>query len=126
MLQDAIRRTGVIAELAGVRELLTGPIDAAADASCLRFGLVPSPVRVGQLFQLFKVARWVLCRLAEASWACAHGAYESFEDVDSRTHSGRLGVFPGVLISYPHGYPQNDVLRTTPAHSWGRASMSGC
>ena len=60
MLQDAIRRTGVIAELAGVRELLTGPIDAAADASCLRFGLVPSPVRVGQLFQLLKVARWVL------------------------------------------------------------------
>ena len=60
MLQDAIRRTGVIAELAGVRELLTGPIDAAADASYPRFGLVPSPVGVGQLFRLLKVARWVL------------------------------------------------------------------
>jgi len=57
MLQDAIRRTLLIAEQAGIRAMLTHPIDADANAFCRRFGFVPSPVREGQLLLLFKDAR---------------------------------------------------------------------
>ena len=60
MLQDAIRRTLLIAEQAGIRALLTHPIDAEADAFYQRFGFVPSPVREGQLLFLLKDARRVL------------------------------------------------------------------
>ena len=60
MLQDAIRRTLLIAEQAGIRALLTHPIDADADAFCRRFGFVPSPVREGQLLLLLKDARRVM------------------------------------------------------------------
>ena len=60
MLQDAIRRTLMIAEQAGIRALLTHPIDAEADAYYRRFGFVPSPVRQGQLLLLLKDARRVL------------------------------------------------------------------
>ena len=60
MLQDAVRRTLLIAEQAGIRALLTHPIDAAADALFQRFGFMPSPVREGQLLLLLKDARWVL------------------------------------------------------------------
>lgn len=60
MLQDAIRRTLMIAEQAGIRALLTHPIDADADAFYRRFGFVSSPVREGQLLLLLKDARRVL------------------------------------------------------------------
>ena len=60
MLQDAIRRTRLIAEQAGIRALLTQPIDADADTFCRRFGFVSSPVREGQLLLLLKDARRVL------------------------------------------------------------------
>ena len=61
MLQDAIRRTLLIAEQAGIRAMLTHPIDADADAFYQRFGFVPSPVREGQLLLLLKDARrWVM------------------------------------------------------------------
>jgi len=60
MLQDAIRRTLMIAEQAGIRALLTHPIDAEADAFYQRFGFVPSPVREGQLLLLLKDARRML------------------------------------------------------------------
>jgi len=60
MLQDAIRRTLLIAEQAGIRALLTHPIDANADAFYCRFGFVSSPVRDGQLLLLLKDARRVL------------------------------------------------------------------
>ncbi len=60
MLQDAIRRTLLIAEQAGIRALPTHPIDADADAFYRRFGFVPSPVREGQLLLLLKDARRVL------------------------------------------------------------------
>ncbi|MGB5637724.1 MAG: GNAT family N-acetyltransferase [Sedimenticolaceae bacterium] len=60
MLQDAIRRTLMIAEQAGIRALLTHPIDANADAFYRRFGFVSSPVREGQLLLLLKDARRVL------------------------------------------------------------------
>ena len=60
MLQDAIRRTLLVAEQAGIRALLTHPIDANADAFYRRFGFVASPVREGQLLLLLKDARRVL------------------------------------------------------------------
>ena len=45
MLQDAIRRTLGIAEQAGVRALLTHPIDEAAARFYQRFGFEASPMR---------------------------------------------------------------------------------
>lgn len=57
LLQDAILRTVVIAEQAGIRALLTHPVDAQADAFYRRFGFEPTPVREGQLILLLKDAR---------------------------------------------------------------------
>lgn len=60
LLQDAIRRTVAISEQAGVRALLTHPIDAAAEQFYLRFGFEVSPVREQQLLLLLKDARKLL------------------------------------------------------------------
>lgn len=60
MLQDAIRRTLLVAEQAGIRAMLTHPIDPDAEAFYRRFGFAPSPVRQGQLLLLLKDARRVL------------------------------------------------------------------
>ena len=57
LLQDAISRTVAIAEQAGIRALLTHPIDAAADAFYRRFGFEPTPARERQLILLLKDAR---------------------------------------------------------------------
>jgi GNAT superfamily N-acetyltransferase len=57
MLQEAIRRTLAIADQAGVRALLTHPIDDDASRSYRRFGFEPSPVREEQLLLLLKDAR---------------------------------------------------------------------
>jgi GNAT superfamily N-acetyltransferase len=57
MLQDAIRRTALIGDHAGVRALLTHPIDTQAAAFYTRFGFVPSPLREQQLLLLLKDAR---------------------------------------------------------------------
>lgn len=60
MLQDAIRRTLVIAEQAGVRAMLTHPIDEDATRFYTRFGFIASPLREQQLLLLLKDARrWV-------------------------------------------------------------------
>ena len=60
MLQDAIRRTLVIAEHAGVRAMLTHPIDEDAARFYTRFGFIASPLREQQLLLLLKDARrWV-------------------------------------------------------------------
>ena len=60
LLQDAIRRTFLIAEQAGIRALLTHPIDDDAARFYARFGFVASPVREQQLLLLLKDARrWV-------------------------------------------------------------------
>lgn len=60
LLQDAIRRTLMMAEHAGIRALLTHPIDAQAAAFYSRFGFVSSPLREQQLLLLLKDARrWV-------------------------------------------------------------------
>lgn len=60
MLQDAIRRTLAIAEQAGVRALLTHPIDEEASQFYMRFGFEISPVRDQQLLLLLKDARKLL------------------------------------------------------------------
>lgn len=60
MLQDAIRRTMLIAEQAGIRAMLTHPIDADAASFYTRFGFIASPLREQQLLLLLKDARrWV-------------------------------------------------------------------
>ena len=81
MLQEAIRRTVTIAEQAGVRALLTHPIDEAASHFYQRFGFEPSPIREQQLLLLLEDARRLLLANAEAtgSWlrhgnaACSSG-----------------------------------------------------
>jgi GNAT superfamily N-acetyltransferase len=57
MLQDAIRRTLVIAEQAGIRAILTHPIDEDAARFTTRFGFIASPLRRQQLLLLLKEAR---------------------------------------------------------------------
>ena len=60
MLQDAIRRTMLIAEQAGIRAMLTHPIDEEATMFYTRFGFIPSPLQEQQLLLLLKDARlWV-------------------------------------------------------------------
>ena len=60
MLQDAIRRTVVIAEQAGIRAILTHPIDEDAARFYTRFGFTASPLRQQQLLLLLKDARKIL------------------------------------------------------------------
>ena len=60
MLQDAICRTLVIAEQAGVRAILTHPIDEDAARFYTRFGFIASPLRQQQLLLLLKDARKIL------------------------------------------------------------------
>lgn len=60
MLQDAIRRSLLIAEQAGIRAMLTQPIDADAAGFYARFGFIPSPLRENQLLLLLKDARKLL------------------------------------------------------------------
>ena len=60
MLQDAIRRTLLIAEQAGIRVMLTHPIGEEAARFYTRFGFISSPLREQQLLLLRKDARrWV-------------------------------------------------------------------
>jgi predicted N-acetyltransferase YhbS len=57
LLRDAIRRTLAIAEQAGIRALLTHPIDDDAAHFYARFGFMPSPLREEQWLLLLKDAR---------------------------------------------------------------------
>lgn len=57
LLQEAIRRTVAISEQAGVRALLTHPIDDDAARFYRRFGFEASPAREQQLLLLLKDAR---------------------------------------------------------------------
>lgn len=57
MLQDAIRRSLAIADQAGVRAMLTHPLDEAAARFYSRFGFIASPLREQQLLLLLKDAR---------------------------------------------------------------------
>jgi GNAT superfamily N-acetyltransferase len=60
MLRDAIRRTLAIAEQAGIRALLTHPIDDEAARFYKRFGFMLSPLREQQWLLLLKDARRLL------------------------------------------------------------------
>lgn len=60
MLQEALRRTIAIADQAGVRALLTHPIDEEASRFYQRFGFESSPIREQQLLLLLKDARRLL------------------------------------------------------------------
>ena len=57
LLQDAILRTLMIAEQAGIRAILTHPIDQEASLFYTKFGFMTSPVQEGQLLLLLKDAR---------------------------------------------------------------------
>jgi predicted N-acetyltransferase YhbS len=57
LLQEAILRTLQLAEIAGVRALLTHPIDDEAARFYRRFGFEASPIREQQLLLLLKDAR---------------------------------------------------------------------
>ena len=57
MLQDSIRRTLLIAEQAGIRAMLTHPLDDDATRFYRRFGFEASPLRPDQLLLLLKDAR---------------------------------------------------------------------
>ena len=60
LLQDAIRRTFLISEQAGIRAMLTHPVDEDAHRFYTRFGFSASPLRERQLLLLLKDARhWV-------------------------------------------------------------------
>lgn len=59
LLQDALTRTLAIAELAGIRALLTHPIDAGAAEFYRRHGFIASPLHERQLLLLLKDARRV-------------------------------------------------------------------
>ena len=63
MLRDAIRRTLTISEQAGIRALLTHPIDDDAAHFYQRFGFIPSPLRDQQWLLLLKDARRLLKHL---------------------------------------------------------------
>lgn len=65
--QDAIQRTVTIAEQAGVRALLTHPIDDKASRFYRRFGFESSPVREQQLLLLLKDARRLLSSIATSA-----------------------------------------------------------
>ena len=56
-LQDAIRRAIAVAEHAGIRALLTHPLDAEAEAFYRRFGFEATPGNERQLILLLKDAR---------------------------------------------------------------------
>lgn len=57
LLKDAIRRTVLIAGQAGIRAMLTHPVDEAAARFYRRFGFEASPLREQQLLLLLKDAR---------------------------------------------------------------------
>lgn len=57
LLKDAIRRTLLIADQAGIRAMLTHPTDAPAAAFYRRFGFVDSPLGAPQMLLLLKDAR---------------------------------------------------------------------
>lgn len=57
LLQDAIRRTLLIAEQAGIRAMLTHPMDEDAARFYTRFGFEASPLRPNQFLVLLKDAR---------------------------------------------------------------------
>ena len=85
LLQDAIRRTMLMAEQAGIRAMLTHPIDEEAARFCTRFGFIASPLREQQLLLLLKDARrWRL----QSNVGCGHCRHETTITLFSGTIKG--------------------------------------
>ena len=66
LLQDAVMRTVSISDQAGIRALLTHPIDADADAFYRRFGFESTPTHDRQLILLLKDARRLMLARSQA------------------------------------------------------------
>ncbi|WP_233259389.1 GNAT family N-acetyltransferase [Ramlibacter sp. WS9] len=60
LLRDAITRALTISEQAGVRAMMTHPLDAEAISFYLKFGFIPSPAGEGMLLLLLKDAQRLL------------------------------------------------------------------
>lgn len=60
LLRDAIARALTISEQAGVRAMMTHPLDAEATSFYLKFGFAPSPAGEGMLLLLLKDAQRLL------------------------------------------------------------------
>ena len=73
MLQDAIRRPFVMADQAGIRAMLTHPLDEAAARFCMRFGFIASPLREQQLLLLHQGCAAVGSLTAVRRGACFRG-----------------------------------------------------
>ena len=66
LLQDAIMRTVSISDQAGIRALLTHPLDAEADTFYRRFGFESTPTHDRQLILLLKDARRLMLARSQA------------------------------------------------------------
>lgn len=66
LLQDALHRAMAVAEHAGIRAMLTQPLDAEADAFYRRFGFEPLPMGERHLILLLKDARRMVVGAANA------------------------------------------------------------
>jgi len=64
LLRDAILRTLAIADHAGIRALMTHPLDEPAAAFYRRFGFIPSPLRERQLLLLLKDAQRLVAEMS--------------------------------------------------------------
>ena len=109
LLQDAIRRTTLIAEHAGIRAMLTHPIDQYAAKFYARFGFVASPLREQQLLLLLKDARrWVGSAVTQIN----EPPIDLETAVDRPDHASKLapqrpvsairGVCPGINTDVPN------------------------
>ena len=87
LLQDAIRRTLAVTDQAGVRALLTHPIDEAAARFYLRFGFEASPAREQQLILLLKDARRLLVPTSTKAGEAKSGG----PNPKARKHGGEGG-----------------------------------
>ena len=66
LLQDAVMRTVSISDQAGIRALLTHPLDAEADTFYRRFGFESTPTHDRQLILLLKDARRLMQARSQA------------------------------------------------------------
>ena len=82
LLQEAILRTLQLAEIAGVRALLTHPIDEQAARFYHRFGFEASPIREQQLLLLLKDAeKGVTLQASDARRAAPHRPLNRFDSL---------------------------------------------
>ena len=118
LLQDAIRRTMLIAEHAGIRAMLTHPIDEDATRFYTRFGFIASPLREQELLLLLKDARrWVCCRMGvEPPTNIKNTAHRRRESTPADI---RLRMM--VYVSCTHAITKSRSTRSV--LSWGRALL---